>query len=813
MQTRFALLVVLAALACSSGGETSVEDALAADSTELSDSTSEINSNDTHEATDQADSLDSLTQLPFEPPAPSTVLTDSPYLQSINHTTNEQPTGLPSLVALALAPQEPAGLQTPVYVSSQGVLRSSGTGTFDLLAVPEGAGQVLDAETSSAGLFLATEHALLVLQTDGSLQPVWDAPLGCAVQRIVPGSDLVVIVSDGVLVKRQGEVPNHVAMTPPPTAALDGTRLILAANEKIAAFSSIPESDWSNADWSISVPFDLLLGIPVGIATWPSTDGDKALLVVGDQGAVLLPDGLTSPSAPLEAFPALTPPQRPLVSPFMATTGADGWPIVGYSLGVGRVLEAELGIEHRLYVPERWMPPGTLLDVLPAHDQGDVSSIYFLTTGGLGSLTVEEWRLAEKMEHLKDIIVERHDRDGAVADSRLMTPGDLSSSVPWDSDNDGGWTCYWVMAECLRYKVTGAPEALEHFDRSLERMLSLRTLTGTQHFLARSVIRIEGCQLDDCDDPDDGEWFLSPDGEWWVKGDTSNDEVDSHMFMMGLAYDLCADETQRQAIRDHVAGIIGGIIDNGYRLIDPQDGEPTKFGMWDPFYVNVWVEGIWGDGGLRSTEMLGALNLAYYMTGEERFAEAKRFLIEENAYDDNVAHVGDSERYPFCAGSGDCDELSMQAFFTLIRYEPDPALRDLWLQGFNRLYSQMEAQEDALWDILNVVLSDGTLLKERVMRWLERYPVDLIRWRMDNTVRTDLAPAPDYYLLRDSKAPYRLRSDGHILPPDERPNERHNTPQFGYTGGHGAGIEMDAADVLFAWWLARYYGFIVEESR
>ena len=275
-----------------------------------------------------------------------------------------------------------------------------------------------------------------------------------------------------------------------------------------------------------------------------------------------------------------------------------------------------------------------------------------------------------------------------MADSRLSVRGDLASSVSYDSDNDGGWTCYWVLSECFRYQVTGDAEAKAHFDKSLERMLSLQTLTGTDHFLARSVIRKDGCLLDDCDGPDDGEWFTSPDSEWWVKGDTSNDEVTSHMFMMAHAYDLCADADQQAAIRQHVSRIIGGIIDNGYQLNDI-DGECTTYGQFDPFYVNEWVEGAFGDGGRRSAQILAALSLAYYMTGDEKFMDAKRYLMDEHHYGDNV--VRESE-YQYRKGSGDGDELGTQAFFVLLRYESDPELRAKWLEGWRRSYGNTRLQ-------------------------------------------------------------------------------------------------------------------------
>ncbi|OPZ57249.1 MAG: hypothetical protein BWY89_00785 [Bacteroidetes bacterium ADurb.BinA012] len=93
-------------------------------------------------------------------------------------------------------------------------------------------------------------------------------------------------------------------------------------------------------------------------------------------------------------------------------------------------------------------------------------------------------------------------------------------------------------------------------------------------------------------------------------------------------------------------------------------------------------------------------------------------------------------------------------------------------------------------------------------RWFRLYPLDLIRWTMHNSHRLDLIPAPQFYLDKDPLR--RMRSDGRIVPSDERPNDRHNTSQFIMDGGWGDNVEMDAADVLAAYWMARYYGFILQ---
>lgn len=480
-----------------------------------------------------------------------------------------------------------------------------------------------------------------------------------------------------------------------------------------------------------------------------------------------------------------------------ATVLADGGIAVATAHGVMRILDRGNGPEWRVYNGERWLPNQSANAVLQ-----DSDDLYFATDGGIARVEAKTMTLEEKLAPFVERIELRHDRDGAVADSHLLVKGDLSTNIPWDSDNDGSWTSFWLRAECLRYKVTGDPKAKANFDRSLKAMLDLRTLTGTDHFLARALIRKEGCQLDDCDDPDDGQWFTSPDGAWWVKADTSNDEVIAHFGMMGHLYDHCADDTQKQQIREHIAGIVGGIVDHGYQLVD-LDGLVTTYGQFDPKYVKESIPGIFGDGGLRAAEILAGLTLAHYLTGEERFHEAKRFLIDEYGYDEEAKM--ELERVARRAQM-DNDDMAVWSFNVLLRYEPDPALYAKWVEGWQHEWDvKLQHQQAAWWDIMHVTNGANDFDARRIRDWLRSAPVDMIRWNMDNSERKDVGrPKPEDYFEQSGG----MRSDGSIVPYDERPTNRWNTDSFRTEGGFDGYVEMDGADVLAPYWMARYYGFI-----
>jgi hypothetical protein len=506
-----------------------------------------------------------LLELPNEPLpfSPENAMTDDPYLQEFNHTLNEQPEEIGELVALVMPPQSFTDFDRPTMVAPRGLWLTEAADPPTLIEIPPAASGIMDAASLGSYIYLLTDDAIYQVAQDRFVTQLGTLPSGAgngaASGRFYETEDGIYILTSTALGYYNGSSLSWYLSGNAPTAiGLGDDTLFLANVTSLTAYDLTSYPEPSTQKWSIAID----IGTPVAILPDRTLHQALDLVVVGTETIIGL--DVSATTATITDVPLFKTGRIPLAGAVTAIKDSNGSFIVAADGGAYRIVDLDLGPEYRVYVPERWMPSGDVRDVLEDTSTAN-GPIYFATSEGRGFMTRESRTIADKIDTMIERIELRHDRDGAIADSRLTSPGDLSTSIPYDSDNDGGWTCYWVLSECFRYQLTGDEQAKANFDKSLARMLSFRTLTGTDYFLARSVIRIDGCQLDDCDGPDDGEWFISPDGEWWVKADTSNDEVTSHMFMMGQAYDYCADEEQKQAIIEHVDGIIGGIIEHKAR--------------------------------------------------------------------------------------------------------------------------------------------------------------------------------------------------------------------------------------------------------
>jgi len=313
-------------------------------------------------------------------------------------------------------------------------------------------------------------------------------------------------------------------------------------------------------------------------------------------------------------------------------------------------------------------------------------------------------------------------------------------------------------------------------------------------FVSRSVVRDdEGAIFDDKAERPNWHLVNFSDGHrYYWKDDTSSDETTGHFYGLSLYYDLCArSDTERAEVANYVGALATAILDGGLQLLD-LDGEPTTHGYWNPERLAIAVDGLeacveshppldcidaFGGGGfLNSVEILGALLAAWHVTGEARFFRAYETLIEDHRYDEVATFGENNVTWSSRALANYCDhELADLAFLTLLRYEPDPDRRALWIRSMLDAWEWERGERNPLKALaMAAAMAESPGLPEGE-RTLREYPEDLRELRVDNAHRVDVAPGgsdrfgvaqfdtvlpyDEIYVVRWDENPFRMGAD------------------------------------------------------
>jgi len=460
----------------------------------------------------------------------------------------------------------------------------------------------------------------------------------------------------------------------------------------------------------------------------------------------------------------------------------------------------------RLFHSRRWLPDDRVTG-LAVDDQGVV---WVRTAGGVVKFKQEQTTLDDKVRGVHDTLRKHHVREGLVGSVELKTPGTFAGGwFKHTDDNDGLWTSMYAAGEAFRYGATGAADAKQNAWEGVQALMRLEEITGIPGFAARSIVPAT-------EEPQKygGVWFKSADGQWWWKGDTSSDELDGHYFAYAVYYDLAADEPQRAQIRKVVARMTDHIIDHGFYYMGPE-GKPTSWGVWAPERLNHDLE--WHvERGINSLELLSHLKVASHITGDPKYAEVARELIEKHAYATNT--IDQKLLWPPHAVNHSDDELAFLAYYPLLRYERDPKLRKVYLASIRRSWEIERPEESPLFNYIYAAALQADAWPDTSQRpdkgyvppadydaeaslaWFRDVPSDTIYWSLKNSHRRDL----------NTQGKNRVGKPVLATPINvaERIVMKWNGDPFEIDGGEGGARRDDGAFILLPYWMGRYHRFL-----
>ncbi len=549
-------------------------------------------------------------------------------------------------------------------------------------------------------------------------------------------------------------------------------------------------------------------------------DDDVRALAVADDGSVLAATAKGRARIAADGSSATVTLPGPGALPYadvLAIDARGGDVLTGHGIGA----EFEGVSERHYYSSERWIPA----ERVDAVALGPDGSRFLGTAAGISRITPQKTTLAKKAADYETANAAHWRMNGFIDDQvGYADPWDHSAPpATHDTDNDGLWTEMNVAAWCFAYKATGDKGYYDKARKALDTMLLEIDVPSATFvakgmapgFVTRSLVRSdEGAVFDE--KKTQSNWHLqSYAGKtYYWKDDTSSDEITGHFFGIPVFYDLCAQSSAERAdIAKHVDEVMGYIVDNGDQLID-LDGKPTTFGDWTGLanavngigdclshHYDNCADSFGGGGWLDSIEILGYLLASWHVTGDSRYYDEYNRLAIDERYSDMVP-VKDTTLTVTSrsAGNHSDHELAALAYYTLLRYEPNPDRRAKWLQSLRDFDGYEKDERNTLeLAVMASAMPDANI--SDAARTLREWPVDQREWLVDNSHRLDakLDPQKD----RFSDAQFTT-----VFPYDEIATmEWNGNPYKVSDGGDGRAVQAPWP-YLLPYWMLRYYGAI-----
>jgi hypothetical protein len=139
-------------------------------------------------------------------------------------------------------------------------------------------------------------------------------------------------------------------------------------------------------------------------------------------------------------------------------------------------------------------------------------------------------------------------------------------------------------------------------------------------------------------------------------------------------------------------------------------------------------------------------------------------------------------------------------YWGLYRYAFNDILKRKFKASIIDHWKAERPEKEAAWDIFTAMTGVKEFDLNEAVVYLQKYPMDLINWRIMNSQRKDIEfIAPNF----------RGQTIREVLPPDELPVSRHNANLFDLDGGDNGSSENSAGDIwLLPYWMGRYFGVI-----
>jgi len=467
------------------------------------------------------------------------------------------------------------------------------------------------------------------------------------------------------------------------------------------------------------------------------------------------------------------------------------------------------------YYGQRWIPGDVVVHIA----KGPENSVLILTDKGLGQICFEEMTLEAKALRYEKQVRHRQIRYGINSNVTRLMNHDLSTAENRVADSDNLWTGMYLGSQLFRYLATHSEEARQNCYEAFEAMERMHEINGIPGLFGRSFERrgyqefrkeyrsyVENYWYEGYNGT--VSWRHAEDSEWDWRASASSDQTVGQIFALTLIAEYIDDEEWKQRAINLLDGLMTYIVENDMCLVD-YNGLPTLWGRWHPAYVNRFDTMV-GDRRICSSNIIAFLQTAYRFTGKEMYKEKAFELMHDHGYLENLAtpisEIGqapdDADEWSKMLSSEwnhSDDEMYFLAYWGLYPYAFNDSLKDIYKDAIKDHWNLERPEKNSLWNFCFAMTGESDFDLDESIWHLKEFPLDMIQYETRNSHRKDIEfMEPGFWGQTTTE----------VLPPDERPELKHNRNLFKLDAGDRQS-ELSAGDTyLLPYWMGRFLGVI-----
>ena len=467
------------------------------------------------------------------------------------------------------------------------------------------------------------------------------------------------------------------------------------------------------------------------------------------------------------------------------------------------------------YYGLRWLPGDEVVHI----SEGPDNSVLIFTDKGLGQICFKQMTLEDKAMFYERQVRQHQIRYGINSNVTRLEDHDLSTAQNGVADSDNLWTGMYLGSQLFRYLVTGSEEAKRNCYEAFEAMERLHEINGIPGLFGRSFERrgyqefrkeyrfyVENYWYEGYNNTIS--WRHADDAEWDWRASASSDQTVGQIFSLILIAEYIDDDSWKKRAIDLLDGLMTYIVQNDFCLID-YNGKPTLWGRWHPEYVNRFGTMV-GDRKICSSNIIAFLQAAYRFTGKEIFKKKAFYLMNEHGYLENLARpvseIGkapkDADAWSKMLSSGwnhSDDEMYFLAYWALYPYAFNDTLKDTYREAIRDHWNLERPEKNSLWNFCYAMTGEREFDLEESIWHLKEFPMDMIQYEIRNSHRKDIEYINPGFWGQTTKE---------VLPPDERPELKHNRSLFKLDAGDRRSLLSAGDTFLLPYWMGRFLGII-----